>query len=203
MCNKYLCEESINFLLIVLALYEKELQEDPVPDPRLLLGGAGDIVNNYIRPGSPFEINVSSSTIKRIMEALERLEIEYAMCLPRAPSKKLSVMTKIMNGSGSLGTVASPSRSSITQSSRSSGTTTTLNPEVEAAIAAATAAAANTQEEGTANPCKFSSIFRESYHEVFKMLSQNIMPKLEASEAYQEAMASYVMRHEQEDEGEQ
>jgi len=48
----------------------------------------------------------------------------------------------------------------------------------------------------------YSIIFRESYREVHKMLNQNIAPKLHASEEFHAAMASYVMRTEEDDDGE-
>jgi len=45
---------------------------------------------------------------------------------------------------------------------------------------------------------KYSRIFKESFEEIEKMLSQNIMPKLQDTEEYQTAFGAYMLRQQEE-----
>ena len=172
MCNKYLCEESIMFILAVLDLAKQE-DKEPAVEPTVLLSMSREIVTNYVRPGSPLEVNISSNQVKRVIAAFDALEREFAQGRRR---------------SGTTG-----SRGSTIKTGKSSQKTPT---ELPAPLPLPVPAANGAGVAGSYNN-KFSSIFVESYAEILKMLSQNITPRLHCCDEYHAAMASYVMRQEQ------
>lgn len=109
------------------------------------------IVNRFVREGSEYEINVSSSMMTQLINTVEAAAVEY---VPEKPVRR--------------------------NSHRPSAVEVGVKGEGDTKAAQA-----------------IVSAFHPAFKEVQKMLHQNVLPKLDALAAYQDAYAKFLLRIEQ------
>jgi len=226
MCRKYLCEESLAFLLAVLELHESEGSTSP-PEPSALLANAGTIINKFVRPGSDYEVNISSTQVRRVLEAYSQLEEEMGVGSHTDGARRLSAVKAMLEGHRRTSISSHHRRASTTSSNPSTTQSSNLHPhnsfippllfgvdfrsvspvmviEEESMVHMTSGHQVPPQKQDNPSSSKdnfkFSRIFKESYAEIDKMLSQNIMPKLRDTAPYRTAIAAYQMKQEQEQE---